>query len=124
VVTSGRRPGVSTLVVGDIAFIGIALPSTGTTATRGGAPGVSPAGDPRGSGGPGLEGYLRQNVLTEFPQLSQVFVTTNPGMVSRIARVTSGGNHARATHQVVSEMLDIARTMSGPPTVRPTGARR
>jgi hypothetical protein len=110
--TTGRQVGVSTLVVGDLAFIGIDLSTlqTGTT----GRPGLSAAGDPRGSAGPGLEGYLRQQVLAEFPHLAQVFVTTSPGLVSRIARVTSDDNQEVQARTMINEMFDIARTLAGP----------
>lgn len=86
----GRGVGVSTMVVGNRAFIGIDPTTIGVGRTTGGTD-ISTTGDARGPAGAGLEGYLRGRIRSRFPQVTEVYVTTNPALVSRIARITTAG---------------------------------
>ncbi|HYF76493.1 MAG TPA: hypothetical protein VD973_05150 [Symbiobacteriaceae bacterium] len=86
----GRGVGVSTMVVGNRAFIGIDPTTIGVGRTTGGAD-ISTTGDARGPAGAGLEGYLRDRIRSRFPQVSEVYVTTDPALVSRIARISTAG---------------------------------
>jgi hypothetical protein len=86
----GRGVGVSTMVVGNRAFIGIDPTTIGVGRTTGSAD-ISTTGDARGPAGAGLEGYLRDRIRSRFPQVSEVYVTTDPALVSRIARISTAG---------------------------------
>lgn len=115
---SPRRPvGVSTILAGDVALIG--FDPGGPTAT---APSVGPAPGPGSADAGGLPGpaglpmedYLRARVLTAFPELKEAYVTTDPALVGRIARLSAKlqtGDPA-GTHQ--AEIDAIARAMGVP----------
>ncbi len=122
----GGPAGISTVVLGDEAFVGIdattlvfsgktgdmtggvhgglpavGVPITGDPATRGAEGTTAPAaGGPPGA--PSATGetaefrqMIRSFVTVAFPQIREVYVTTDPVLVARIARV-AGREEARA----------------------------
>jgi len=134
--TTAARPGmrVSTLVMGDIAYIGIdpttvqeaqqngaqagtnATPGTsanpGTNANTGTTPGAGTnASAGTAPAGTSLAEQVRTRVKAMFPQLAEVYVTTDPTLVYRIARVT-GDQPELSPQEKVSEMTAIAREMT------------
>ncbi|HYF90783.1 MAG TPA: hypothetical protein VD969_00915 [Symbiobacteriaceae bacterium] len=125
---AGRSVGVSTLIVGNVAYIGIdpatmAGGNTGAGAGRvtygpgtvqGGGGGMWTPGTvgTAGAGG-GFHAFLRDRVRTRFPQVSEVFVTTEPVTVWRIARATAGGT----TTVDAADVIMVIRTMT-PGTTR------
>lgn len=172
----GRPVGVSTLIVDDIAFIGIDATATGapgaggvtpggtmgmttggaaagggpvgtgmsmasnrmstgtgdTTGTRTGTDGVT-AGSSTGltgagttaggytvTGATGMQDTVRAQVRDAFPQITEVFVTTDPVQVYRIARVTGAADTATTLSGRISEIMSIALAMA--PTAGTTGA--
>lgn len=118
-VTTLRPVGVSTLIVGNVAYIGIdasTLPAGTLGGTFGGGGGTFGAGRAvYGPGTPGTAvstagfyGFLRDRIRTRFPEVSDVFVTTEPVTVYRIARATAGGT----TTVDVSDVITVIRTMT------------
>lgn len=159
--------GVSTLVIGNMAFVGIHMPAgatgttgaagmPGTTVTDGAAPGaVGPAtrgmvpptvtdGRVRapgthtapgqgtthttpGVGAPGagtthttpgitganLHDQVRNHVRSTHPQITDVFVTTDPTMVSRLAQIGAEIEGHQSTVSRMPEIFAIAQEMSG-----------
>lgn len=111
-----RSVGVSTLLMGDVALVGL---DAGTPAARGGSapdpvPGSADLGGMPGPAGLPLEDYIHGRVLTAFPNVKDVFVTTDPALVGRIARVSGrlqAGEPAEA-HQ--KEIDAIARSLGAP----------
>lgn len=143
--TAGAKPiGVSTLVIGDMAFVGLdttTLPAgwtragqagvTGTAAgtAAGGTAGMqrrtaggTPVGTDRNGTGAGgtvtatrttLEDRIRTQVRAAFPQVTEVYVTTDPALVTRIARAARSIQTGRATTTQLDEILAIAKAMVG-----------
>jgi hypothetical protein len=108
----GRGVGVSTMVVGNRAFIGIDPTTIGVGQVMGGNA-ASTTGDARGPAGAGLEGFLRDRVRSEFPEVTEVYVTTEPGLVRQIARVTTAG-HTGADADIVQIIRRLAPASSSP----------
>lgn len=96
----GRRAvGVSTLVLGNTAFVAID-PTT--------SPGLA-ALDARTDG---LDTQIRNAVRRAFPQIGDVYVTTHPSLVRRIARITGDIQTGSSTTRYLSEMFAIAHAMA------------
>lgn len=114
--------GVSTLVVTNVAFVGI---DTNTLArgagnergSAGGAGGTAPGivGAPGGAGDPtGVADRVRAEVMASFPQIADVFVTTDPDLVSRIARVAGNVQSGVSMAGQMAEVAAITREMALP----------
>jgi len=98
----GPVMGISTVLVGNVAYIGI---DTTTTAFAGGGPGPTHAGGPGGGGvNSGMEPTVRSQVRSLFPQIADVYVTTDPELVFRIARL---GGDIRAGISLTGRLEEI-----------------
>jgi len=141
----GNRPGVSTLVVGNLAYVGIDLSSAPTTlggsaahgpgstayrpgTTPGTYTGPGPGGTtvgPNPQSGAGSADVIRTRVRSAFPEIADVFVTTDPNLVARLARITgdiqSGISNARRLDEIISVTQTMTRpTATGRVTTTPT----
>ncbi|HYG58261.1 MAG TPA: hypothetical protein VD902_09405 [Symbiobacteriaceae bacterium] len=114
--------GVSTLVIENLAFVGLDMSTVtgGGGAGAGGSPGGAMGGATGAGGatggtttGPGLEDRIRNEVRAAFPQVDEVYVTTSPGMVYRIARITGDVQAGVSTAPRLSEIFSIATAMAG-----------
>lgn len=117
-----RSVGVSTLVLGNVAFVGIDTATLhggtmgGMTGTTMGTTGTTmgTTGTTMGTTGAGgdMETRIRSAVRSAYPQIADVIVTTSPTMVFRIARVTSDLQAGLPGTYRLTEMFSIARAMS------------
>lgn len=116
--------GVSTLVIENLAFVGVdtsagaGATGLGTTGTGMTGPGMTGAGTTgAGTTGVGLTGGLeeriRSQVRSAFPQVEHVYVTTDPTMVRRIARVSTDVHVGASAAPRLSEIFSIATSMAG-----------
>lgn len=124
---SARSVGVSTIVLGNVAFVGLdlrTLPGGGTTsgAWSGGTTTGTKVGTTAGTSGD-WDALIRSRVIERFPQIADVFVTTDPGTVHRIARVgahiragASAAPHLGEMHAIASLMTRGTTGRSGAPT--------
>lgn len=104
----GTTVGVSTIIVGNVAFIGI---DPATMVITGGGTVTDTTGD--------LSTYIRSRVITQFPQLADVFVTTDKAQVSRIARIHGDMLSGMPATRMLPEILTVVRTLA--PTSGTTG---
>lgn len=128
----------SALIVGNVAYVGIdpatVPPGAGTAGGTAATPGAPPVGVDRAAAGPGgtpgvitpgtngapggavgsvgLEEHVRTMVRAGFPQIAEVFVTTDPGLVSRIARVTGEIQQGQSAANRIDEIMTITREMT------------
>lgn len=106
----GATMGISTLMVGNLAYVGIDMNSTAFGAGRFGP---THAGGPDGGGvNAGMEPTVRSQVRSVFPQVADVFITTEPDLVYRIARVAGEMQAGGSVSGRVEEIYAIARQMT------------
>lgn len=91
-----RNIGVSTLVVTNVALVGI------DAATLGG-------GDTAG-----MQERVRSQVTAAYPQIADVLVTTDPELVYRIARMAASVQRGTSMAGQMAEVAAIAREMTLP----------
>lgn len=97
--------GVSTLTIGNLAFVGLDL----STVPNGGAT----TGAANQTGGVALESRIRSYILGAYPQVDEVYVTTDPALVRRIAQVTGEVQNGASTAARLSEIFSIANALVG-----------
>ena len=102
--------GVSTIIVGNVAFIGID-PSSMAIAGGGTLGGTAAGAGTIASTTGDLSTYIRSLVITQFPQLADVFVTTDKAQVSRIARIHGDMLSGMPATRMISEILTVVRTL-------------
>lgn len=98
---SGRSVGVSTLVVGSVAFVGVDL----TTVPK------QPAGVP-GSDAEAVKRAVRAEVHRSYPEITDVVVTTNPAHVWRLAQVSRNISSGVSTLGWLDELLNTAQAIA------------
>jgi hypothetical protein len=99
IIPARRAIGVSTLVIGNSAFVAIdPFTSRGLASL-----------DARANG---LDTQVRNAVRRAFPQIGDVYVTTDPRTVSRIARITRDMQAGTSTAPYLAEMFAIAHGMA------------
>lgn len=125
-----RRAGVTGAGTGTTGAAGTGTAGTpGTTAGTTRTPGTTAGSTPGTTVGTGTAGttvggtqraatngsalfdQVRARVKAMFPQVEEVYVTTDPDLVHRIARVT-GDDHGMTVQEKVNEMTAIARAMT------------
>jgi len=105
--------GVSTLVIGNIALVGVDLNTAGAE-TGIGAPGGAGGGMGAGmaDGMSDVKGTVKNQVRATFPQVADVFVTTDPELVYQISVIAGDIQQGVSVLEKLEEVFLVARRMA------------